>query len=231
MRTLRLALVTVSLAACSRGTSAPTIGSSGPGTGPAPGLFAALFADDRALVYDVKRVSSYWDDQDPKADATGNVTSEETLVVTCQRDVEAVGRYRVARVTCDDADGDPDTFSARVVEQLEGLFVTDGQGLWRTGLVAMPTTEAAVDAARSPEPFLTVDQRPVKEEEQGSDGPDFGSRYEVTASGDGWCVAEMSWGGDEGGSGWCVSAAGGLVSASWFFAGGSSQDETATLRR
>lgn len=231
MRARLLGLSLVTIAACHRGGApAPAIGATAPGTAPAAGLFDALFSGDRTAIYDVTRTSSYWDDQDPAADANGQVKSESTDPVTCHVDVETVGAYRTATITCDDDDGDEATLRSPIFEHLEASYVTDGTRLWRVELLEAPITVADVEASLVNKPDLVLDQVPVHEEDEDEEEPRFGSVHSVTAEGDGWCVGDGSWGGDEGGSSWCVSAARGLAKVTWYFAGGSSQDEDAVLR-
>lgn len=73
-------------------------------------------------------------------------------------------------------------------------------------------------------------QEPVHDESEDEEEPRFGSVHTVTAEGDGWCVGDGTWGGDEGGSSYCISAARGLTKVTWYFAGGESHDEDAVLR-
>lgn len=228
MRTLPLLLLA---AACHRGAApTPAIGATAPGTAPAPGLFAGLFAGDRTAIYDVTRSRSHWDDQDPAADANGMVTDESTEPVTCRVDVETVGPYRTATVTCDDDDDAPATLRSPIFEKLEASYVTDDTRLWRVDLLEAPITVADVQASLVDKPDLVLGQAPVHEEDEDEEEPRFGSVHEVVVEGDGWCVGDGSWGGDEGGSSYCISAARGLTKVTWYFAGGESHDEDAVLR-
>ncbi|MEZ4399043.1 MAG: hypothetical protein R3B06_03445 [Kofleriaceae bacterium] len=226
----------IGCAACHHAGAPATIGNADVGPAavapPAAELMHGLFAGDRTLVYDVTSESSYWDDQNPAADANGNVTSTATEAITCHLTVGRVGRYRTASIDCDPS-ADGDGFGSSVLEEVVRVFVTDGERLWRLDAGSLPATADALAAALPDAPVLVQGQRPVAERhsdaEDGGSG-DFGSAYAVTAQGDGWCVADDSWGGDEGGSSWCLSAAHGLVSASWYFAGGASHDQRAVLR-
>lgn len=236
-------ILTLALAACHHAAPAAKVGngSSAAATGD---VMAGLFAGDRTLVYDVTSESSFWDDQDPAADANGNVNSKATQAVTCQLTVATIGTYRTATIACaEDADGN--SFGSRVLEEFERTFVTDGTRLWRLEAGAMPSTAAELEAALPATPDLVAGQQPVEQgaygdnsdDDDGDGNPDdgeederFGSSHKVSAIDDGWCIADDGWGGDEGGSGWCLSAARGVVSASWYFAGGSSQDQRAELR-
>lgn len=227
-------LLPLALAACHSKASVPGDGS---GTTPVPigDLLAGLFGGDRTLVYDVTSESSFGDDQAPAGD--GDRTS--TFVVTCKQTVATAGKYRTATIDCDDADG-----AGRLLGDLERTFVTDGRRLWRLEGGVRPTTEADLDAALPATPDLVQGQQPVAghyrdlaDDDDGDGNPDdgpedarFGSSHEVAADGDGWCIDDVSWGGDESGSGWCLSAARGVVSVSWYFDGGSSQAQRATLR-
>ena len=232
MRSYLVAVVAV--AACHH-APAPVAVANGGGPGAAPAApWAGLFAGDRTLVYDVTTSSSYYDDQDPAADANGNVNSEATAAVTCHLAVATVGAYRTAAITCDDPDGDDATLGGPIFEQLVRTYVTDGTRLWRLEAGAGFDSAAELEGVLPAEPDLVRDQQPV-EREQHDDadseayGGDFGSVHRVTAAGDGWCIEDASWGGDEGGTGGCVGPRG-VTSVSWYFAGGSSQDAKAELR-
>ena len=239
-----LAPAALLLVAChASGGPRPAVGNTpSPPPPAATGAFmAGLFASDRALVYDVTQEASYYDDQDPAADASGMVHRAATEPVTCQLTVGALGGYRTAVIACA-SDASDELIGARVLEELERTYVTDGDRLWRLEGGERPTTVDELEAALPDLPDLTRDQRPVEaggdgDDDDGDGDPDdgadderFGTSHRVTPAGDGWCVADDSWGGDEGGASWCVSAARGITRVSWYFAGGSTQDQKAELR-
>lgn len=238
-------VVFLTIAACHGGGGPRAIANTPPAPAVTADLMAGLFTGDRTLVYDVTQEASYYDDQDPAADASGMVKAASTDPVTCHLTVATLGGYRTATIACDDGDGDDATLGARVLEELERTYVTDGARLWRLEGGALPTTVAELEAALPAEPELVQGQQPVEQggyddvsdDDDGdgdpADGEDdarFGTSHRVTAAGDGWCVADDSWGGDEGGASWCLSASRGITSVAWYFAGGSTQDQRAELR-
>lgn len=243
MRPRGLAVLLMTMA-CHGGAPARPVANTPPA--PARGEFmAGMFAADRTLIYDVTQESSFYDDQDPAADANGMVKSAWTAPVTCHLAVATLGRYRTATIACDDDDGDAATLRPRVLEELERTFVTDGAQLWRLEGGEQPTTVAELEGALPEPPDLVAGQPSVEQggyddpsdDDDGDGDPDdgeedarFGQAHRITATTDGWCVEDESWGGDESGASWCVSAARGVTSVTWYFAGGSSQDQRAELR-
>ncbi len=185
-------------------------------------LFSGLFGHDRTQRYRVTLETSYWDDADPAADAKGNVNAKSTMEVMCAVDVTKASRWQTARVTCDE---DPDaTQRLPVVDALERLYVTDGASLWWTDET---DDDHAIDAIMKQPPKLTV--HPVERETHGDESEEgFGSTHAIVADGDGWCVTDDAWGGDEAGSSRCIGPQG-VTRVSRYFAGGSTREETAVL--
>lgn len=240
MRPRGLAVLLVTMA-CHGGGAPRAITNAAPTPAASGAFMAGMFAADRTLVYDVTQEASFFDDQDPAADASGMVKTASTDPVTCHLAVATVGRYRTATIACDDGDAS----GARVLEELERTYVTDGAQLWRLEGGELPTTVGDLEAALPDAPDLVAGQQPVEQggyddtsdDDDGDGDPDdgeddarFGTVHRVTAAGDGWCVEDEGWGGDEGGASWCVSASRGVTSVTWYFAGGSSQDQRAELR-
>jgi hypothetical protein len=239
-RGLAVLLVTV---ACHGGGPARPLANTPPAPPPTVAFMAGLFGGDRTLIYDVTQEASFFDDQDPAADASGVVKTASTDPVTCHLAVATLGRYRTATIACDD--GAAATSGARVLDELERTYATDGAQLWRLEGGELPTTVADLEAALPDAPDLVAGQPSVEQggyddtsdDDDGDGNPDdgeddarFGTVHRVTATTDGWCVEDEGWGGDEGGASWCVSAARGVTAVTWYFAGGSSQDQRAELR-
>lgn len=198
-----------------------------PGSGSLDGPFARPFLTDRTVAFDVASEREIWDDQDPAADATGNVVTRSSAPVTCQIKVGRVGGFQTAIYTCP-SDGQG------VMSVIETSFVTDGERLWKVSSGEVVDELAAVERIAQGEPVLSRGQPPIDRSEEhpaSATQPRWGAFYRVEPVGDGWCIDESSYGGDESGSGWCWSADEGLVSASSFFAGGSSREDRAELRR
>jgi|JI10StandDraft_1071094.scaffolds.fasta_scaffold01001_17 hypothetical protein len=233
-------MLTLALAACHGGGGPRAIGNV---AAPAPrvDLMAGLFAGSRPLVYEVTQVESHWDRHDPAAAPDGMVTTTTTNQVKCDLDVARLGRYRTATIECYD-DGDGATVEAPVRQAFERTFVTDGTRLWRLAGGEAPTTVAELVAALPATPDLVIGQRPVTPRgpagpraddhasDHGDDAPRPGASHRVTAAGDGWCVADDRWGGEQEGQAWCLSASRGVTTATWHYAGLSTMDQRAELR-
>ena len=213
----RVALV-LALAACG-GKSGGSASNPGTGTAgvPAP-LYAALFVSGAQLRFATTHTSSHWDDQDPKADAQGNVKLTKQGTMSCI--VDQVKRYPAgaiaARVTCDDDNSVPVGDSTPT-----GVYVATRAGLWRTA--DFPTDDAAITALAPADMLIAATPAPKSETKNQDEG--FGEKLDIERGADGtWCVSRTSWGGDEGGTKLCFREGDGLVAGAAFWAGGSSQE-------
>lgn len=162
--------------------------------------WAGLFVDGRALVYEVKIDQSVYDDDTGKF--ADDVSTESLL---CRSRVTQVGHYQLAALDCAEFDG------RMLADELSQVFVTDGERLWRLGVID-DTDEAAIAATLAEtEPDLTRDQQPVSREDEADDDHHSDGSYEITAVDDGWCVQSASPGPHVSVTRWCVSARRGLT--------------------
>ena len=216
----RLAWIVPLVAACggAGGKPDPGIGNTArPGS--TGDLFAALFVKGAATQYDVVTRTTYWDDQDPTADANGNVTKETTSTMTCTVDevVDVTGGGRGAYLACSPEPNVPVGGASPT-----GGYVATADGLWRVDKAV-----AEVVAADLTADTMLLAAKPVaaerKHEEPDGSG---GSLYKVEQRPvDGaWCATRASWAGDDGGATLCFAAGKGLVSGVAYFGGGSTID-------
>jgi hypothetical protein len=182
--------------------------------------YAHLFDANATWRLNVTTTHSYWDQADPKANANGFVESSDSSVVSC-RVVEAVEfpGGRASTIACDD-DAD-----YRLNDLVAGAWVLTTDGLWHGS--DMPGPGLAPDLAleerllaADPVAGQTMDEDP--EEDNGPAGG-VGSVVDITANGDGWCIHNGYWGGDESSTTICLDSRG-LASGQQSFDGGESKE-------
>lgn len=180
--------------------------------------YDGLFTTGTSWRLAVTTTSSHWDDQDPAADEHGNVDSSSKHEMTCR--VRATRRFpggRAAEIECDEG--------GRAADPIAGVWIQTADGLWRGELLPEEGVTPALDVGRR---FLAARPEPVdkrEEEPESPDGPSggSGSTLTITADGDGWCVSESSWGGDESWQSLCLDDDG-PSSGGGGWAGGSSSE-------
>lgn len=224
MSTLRgvsfVSVISIALAACGGKSSTPTRpgNTGGEVTGPP---YAALFEPGKSVRY--KRVSetSFYDPDDPKADAGGSVRERSEQAVTCAINARDFGEVKVAQLSCDGiADGD------ELGNELTAIYVADLRGVWRTDAESLPVSIEDARAAIGTQAKPLLAATPKAEEEKKEEEEGFGEMRKTSQAADGaWCVDWGSWGGDEGGGGVCFAAGKGLTKVSTYWAGGSTKDD------
>jgi hypothetical protein len=186
---------------------------------PAPypaALYAGLFRADATFRYHVATQSEHWDDQDPRADASGMVRERGEHVMTCTvTQVEPLPRAIASVVECDDQTGVPVGGG-----DPSGTYLATERGLWRMG-----SPEQARTTAPLPEDVI-VPWPPV--ERHRDDGGVWIDLDRGTA--DAWCWSKRWSEGDDGGVSLCF-ANGAIDSGSSQWAGGSSREAQYELVR
>lgn len=183
-------------------------------------LFDGLFRAGASWRFEARSERTMWDDSDPEADASGNVTKKSTSTFACSVvTVRAFPGGRASEIQCDDG---ADT---RASERIAGVWVQTADGLWHEQELPDEGVAPKLDPANR---FLAAVPKAEHKEDvepEGPDGPSGGSGSTLTIEGDGgsWCVQTASWGGDESWQRTCLDeegpAGGG---AGW--AGGSSEE-------
>jgi hypothetical protein len=173
-------------------------------------LYAGLFVEGTVFRYRLEARSSYWDDQDPRANPQGEVEDTRTSVMTCKVEgVERLASRIVAELHCDDDLGVPVGDAGP-----QGVYVATADGLWRV---------ASRDQAQQPlaSGALILPADPVETPPAPDATGGAVSRYR---GGDGsWCRTDVFVSGDEGGTTICLGD-GAVVSGSASSAGGSSRE-------
>jgi hypothetical protein len=200
--------IAVANGAC-RSKVAPARSRPGPvgAVAPAPWI-AGLFADDRALTYDLTYLhDEVEDDRMVQHEATGRIT--------CQRTLATYPGWWVATIACDVEslvveDGDSIPSAADVID---AVFVSDGRNVWRRDELDPedPATSAALAALAKETPDLPAAPT-ATEERSASDEDGFVTVRTVSGANDQWCVEERLEGGDGSSSSWCLGP-GGLEAA------------------
>jgi hypothetical protein len=218
---MRLLIPSLFLVACHSSPPAATVANRPPPSSakayPAK-LYAGLFVRGAHFTYKVDSESTYWDDSDPNADKSGNVTNKSTGTMTCTvAEVVELPSAIAAALVCDDSINVPTSNASP-----RGTYVATAAGLWRTdGIPA----EAPSDPKTMLLPAVPAETKLVDKD---PDNEGFWSETSISRSGDGWCREESSVAGDEGGSSICFGN-GAITGGSASFAGGSSHDATYTL--
>ena len=204
------------LAACGGKPAAHTIpvDNGGGTTVPAGPPYAALFESGRSWTFEVKYHNSFWDDQDPKADANGNVNDESTGTATCKvTAVEDTDDGKSSHIECD-ALGSDDVGG----EPLSGDWLAAADGLYK---VDAESRELVMAAA------------PVAKQETSKDNPDDPTQetgwLKIEKKGDAWCWDSSAAMGDESWQSLCFGAAG-VTEGTFGWAGGSTHEATFTLK-
>ncbi len=223
LRTCAIASVSLFALACGGKSSAPTTTTTTPGnTGgeaaayPAP-TDQALFKAGTSWTLTAVSHSSFMDDQDPAADATGVVRTSNTSQVTCAvAEVRAFASGVLSRIDCDAE------LSVGTTDPLAGWWAATAAGLWH--LADEPAAEPTLDASAI---FLSA--TPVAEERRNVLDEEMEHAEIITTSQEGaaWCVANVFAAGDEAWSSLCLDAIG-PVRGSGGWAGGAEQEVTFT---
>lgn len=214
----RLVLL-LGLAACGpKATKTTTTPVDNGGGEPAKGPpYGGIFESGKSWTFAVTHADSYWDDQDPAADANGNVKSESTWTSTCRVDAVAeIDGGKASHVSCEgweDSQGGQQTIS--------GLWFMDGSGLYYYGEAEMP--EAGSTISRQEGTFF-LPAAPEAKQDVGHDNDDDPTQetsfLTIRAEGEGWCrESSFAWG-DESWDFLCVDPDG-FVSGEYGWAGGS----------
>jgi hypothetical protein len=194
---------------------------------PADGTpYRLLFDAGRTWSYRVEASRSWWDDQDPRADAQGSVHEAASGEMICRvAEVRALAAGVIAaELGCEGAANIPVHPSSP-----SGVYVATGAGLWRFDTYPAEGVLATLDPdkslmARAPVP------RSIEEKDGEQEG--FGAMFTVMPAGDGgWCSESLWVGGDEGGWRLCFEPGRGLVSGGAHFAGGSYAEYRFELER
>jgi hypothetical protein len=170
--------------------------------------YAHLFEEGRSWTYQVKHTSSHWDDQDPKADANGNVNEEEETTATCRVDSMtkgAEGAY--STLACDGLDEGTALASAQWFMDDTGLYVDRGGDDKDLVLAAVPA------------------ERHDAQHEDDGDPTEETSFDEIKQDGDKWCWTVAYLQGDESWDTICF-AGGDIVSGDFGWSGGSTEETT-----
>jgi hypothetical protein len=179
-------------------------------TVPAP-LYAGMFVEGAKLRYELVGHSSRADDQDPNADAHGNVNEHDRQIMTCTvGKVERLQDAVAAPLECDVDIGVPVGGAGP-----SGVYVATAAGLWRFGSIE----EVKLEALTAETAIL-----PAAPSERQSGSEQSGVVRRLTrGAGDSWCASHTYSGGDEAGTRLCF-ARGVLVSGYAYWAGGSSRE-------
>jgi hypothetical protein len=203
-----------------KGPTTTTPGNTGGGEVGGP-PYAALFEPGKSVRY--KRVSetSFYDPDDPKADAGGSVRDRSEQAVSCAINARDFGEVKVAQLSCDGLGADDP-----LAGELTAVYVADLRGVWRTDAEALPVSMEDARAAIGEQTRPLLAATPTPEEEKKEEEEGFGEMRKTSRAADGaWCVDWGSWGGDEGGGGACFAAGKGLTKVSSYWAGGSTKDD------
>jgi hypothetical protein len=176
-----------------------------------------IFESGRTWKFEVTHADSYWDDQDPEADANGQVKSESTWTSTCKVDAVAeIDGGKASHVTCDGWEE-----SQGGHQPISGLWFADPSGLYYLGETEMP--EPGSELSRE-EMTLFLAAAPKADQTIGHDNEDDPTQettfLTIRAEGDGWCrESSFAWG-DESWDFLCIGPDG-FVSGEYGWAGGS----------
>jgi len=189
----------------------------GGGAAPPGPPYAALFEKGRSWTYQLDVDNSYWDDQDPAADADGNVHSKSSVEASCKVvGVEDVDGGKLSHIECT---GFEDTGLGN--EPLSGDWFADATGVYRGGY--------SDGEGRS----LVLAAKPVARQETSKDNPDDPTQetgfLTIEQKGDDWCwTSSFAWG-DESWESLCFGEDG-ITEGTFGWAGGSVHEATFTLK-
>ncbi|MCA9677896.1 MAG: hypothetical protein KC464_22925 [Myxococcales bacterium] len=178
----------------------------------------AVFTPGATWTFQVHSTTSFMDEEDPAADASGVVTQEGDSRVTCH--VAEVGTFDggvLGHVACDG-----DLAATGMIDPLTGWWAANDVGLWR--LEGDPPGDGAPELA--PEEMI-LPARPVAGSTSRVLDEEMGFEEHVEINGDGkvWCQ-ERSWSAGDGG--WlsiCFDAVGPASGVSGFSGGAESEVE------
>jgi hypothetical protein len=207
-------LLLVPLVTACAGAHAPPPAPVGNTTPPAPTrypapLYARLFEQGATFRYQVATRSSYYDDQDPRADPYGMVHDHGEHVMTCTvRQVEKLSAAVASVLECD-----PDVGVPVGGGDPSGTYLATERGLWRM---------ESLEQARTTTPFVDDVIVPWPPIERHSDEDTVVIDF-IPGAGESWCWSIAYSEGDDGGVSLCF-AGGAITSGSALWAGGSSRD-------
>lgn len=162
--------------------------------------YAALFQPNAMWTFATENTDDHWDDQDPAADANGNVHATTAGEASCT--VTAVTPFDggvMSQIDCGDLGGEMG------FDPLTGTWVANAAGLYRFA----GEQATAVPDLKGQTPVLDAVPKTYAHEDQGNEEDGEGSSStEVTHDGEAWCWSYAMSMGDDSWTSFCLDGAG-----------------------
>ena len=178
-------------------------------------LTAPLFEKDRIFTYQITSTSIFWDDEDPKADEQGNVTTTNKTKTECKvTNVYEYSSGKISEVLCKEG-----------ADMIDGVYLINKDGLFKISYFM--TEEPDFKTMETPEPILPAVLAITHTKKEYDEM--MGEEHSLEESGGIWCKKNAYWGGDESNDEICFSKDEGIIGTVNEFSGGSTQTTTVEL--